>query len=73
MANLPKKVKGVDQEYTWTEQSIAGYRRRTTVKGDVTTFTNTPAGPEEPPIPIEDITPPLSIEIIINHVGDCFD
>ena len=69
---LPKYKDGVEIEYTWSEQSIVGYTQ-TSVKtiGTVTTFTNkyrvptVPTPPEEPK--------PLIVEVIINHVGDCYD
>ena len=73
---------GID--YTWTEQSVVGYTRTsvTTVNG-VTVFTNRyrpvvvpPPPGNEPGIPttvFEDYDTPLGVEVIINHVGDCYE
>ena len=74
--------------YTWREQEAIGYRQTgMTREGTVTTFTNTlwerpatpPANAGNPPVPgqtwltIEEYDTPLGVEVIINHVGDCFD
>ncbi len=74
--------------YTWREQEAIGYRQTgMTREGTVTTFTNTlwerpatpPANAGNPPVPgqtwltVEEYDTPLGVEVIINHVGDCFD
>jgi hypothetical protein len=71
--NLPKYYKGEEIVYTWREQEVLGYRLTSTVvEGNVTTFTN--YLPERPPeVPVEEYETPLGLEVIINHVGDCFD
>ena len=59
--------------YTWGEPSIPGYRGTIIRDGDITTITNkliTPPG--EPPVVIPE-TEPVIVEVLINHVGDCFD
>ena len=64
---------------------MLGYTQTKVVTtGDVTYFTNTynvvlpppptPGKPDTPKKPtIENHVTPLGIEVIINHVGDCFD
>jgi hypothetical protein len=81
--NLPKFVNGAEVQYTWSEQSVLGYTL-TDVRtvGDTTIFTNS-YRIEMPPTPdgkkskglhvIEDYGTPLGIEILINHVGDCYE
>ena len=77
--HLPTKGEdGKTIEYTWKEQAVLGYKLvsvKTT--GTVTVFTNAPVkrpgGPGTPYLIIEEYGTPLGIEIIINHVGDCFD
>jgi len=74
--------------YTWSEQSVLGYTQVSNVTtGGMTVITNRyrppvvppsvpgnpPSDEDEPPIIIEDYDTPLGIEVIINHVGDCFD
>ena len=84
--NLPTIVNGQAAVYTWKEQPVLGYKEGTvSVKGDVTVFTNTiwkrpdtPTQGKKPKTPgevvnIEEYETPLGVEIIINHVGDCFD
>ena len=85
--HLPVYKNGQRIEYTWTEQETLGYvlTSITTVNG-VTTIINAPwtrpeppEGRRIPPIPgepteeIDDFDTPLGVEVIINHVGDCFD
>ncbi len=86
---LPKKTEdGTEITYTWTEQRIGGYRQtdRETI-GNVTTFTNAlysipepPEGYKPPKKPrgggyteFDEYETALGIEVMINHVGDCFD
>ena len=75
--NLPKYFKGEEIRYTWSEQTVLGYKQTgVAVDGDTTTFTNTytlPPTPGTPPVPIDEYGTPLGIDVIINHVGDCFD
>ena len=83
--DLPKYKNGDLINYTWSEQSVLGYTQTKVVTtGDVTYFTNTynvvlpppptPGKPDTPKKPtIENHVTPLGIEVIINHVGDCFD
>lgn len=83
--NLPKYVNGEEVRYTWSEQSVLGYTL-TDVRtvGDTTIFTNSyrmPLPPTEDGTPntgtrlhiLEDYGTPLGIEILINHVGDCYE
>ena len=73
--------------YTWKEQAVIGYDQTgMTTAGTETTFTNTlwqrpetPATFKPKKAPGREFTEfheyetPLGVEIIINHVGDCFD
>lgn len=84
--NLPTIVNGKEAVYTWTEQSVLGYKKGVkTEKNGVTIFTNTIwKRPDNPPkgkkpktpgevVDIEEYDTPLGVDVIINHVGDCFD
>ena len=86
--NLPALYEGKKIEYTWTEQEVIGYNEPTVEKtGTMTVFTNsiwkrpegTPTRGKTPDLPgkpteiLEDYGTPLGIEVLINHVGDCFD
>ncbi|MBQ6365991.1 MAG: Cna B-type domain-containing protein, partial [Oscillospiraceae bacterium] len=86
--NLPVYKHGEKVDYTWSEQEVLGYTQTSVIiTDDMTVFTNTyrhrpppppdtpvpPNVPGEPLIEIEDYGTPLGIEVIINHVGDCFD
>ena len=76
VTDLPKYENGTEIKYTWSEQTVIGYRQtNVTVTGDTTIFTNTYQPPYKPdePIIIDDTPTPLSIDVEINHVGDCFD
>ena len=79
-------VNGQPAEYTWTEQELIGYKLESMVtEGTVTVVTNKrwtrPDNPTEgktPQLPgeeifIEEYETPLGVDVIINHVGDCFD
>ena len=70
---LPK-FDGEDEiVYTWTEGEALGYTQTSVVvNGDTTTFTNR-FRRRVPETPIEEYETPLAVEVIINHVGDCFD
>jgi hypothetical protein len=77
--NLPKYRNGELITYTWSEQTVAGYTLTdVTIQGNATIFTNTYSVPTPPgPLPtteiIDEYGTPLGVEVIINHVGDCFD
>ena len=84
--NLPTRVNGKPVTYTWTEQNVLGYDLTDVkVDGNTTTFTNTlwkrpehgggkkPKTPGTPVEYIDEYDTPLGVEIVINHVGDCFD
>ena len=85
--DLPTQVNGQKATYEWKEQQVLGYKlREATEAGSTWTFTNvstetpttgTPKGvtkthkgiTEE----LEDYDTPLGVNVMINHVGDCFD
>jgi hypothetical protein len=85
--NLPTRVNGEPVTYTWTEQQVIGYTLTGVVtEGNLTTFTNrywerpqnpqnanTPRLPGKPVYVFDEYETPLGVEIVINHVGDCFD
>ncbi len=85
--NLPVRINGQPAEYSWKEQETLGYvAEGKSVSGSVTVFTNRiseiPQVPDEyrkPRTPggswamFEDYQTALGVELIINHVGDCFD
>ena len=87
ITGLPTRINGKPAVYTWTEQRIIGYELESQVtEGSVTTFTNKPwTRPDAPSqgrkpktagdtwYVFEDYDTPLGVEVIINHVGDCFD
>ena len=86
ITGLPAKLNGEPAAYTWTEQAVLGYvQESTTTNGTVTVITNklwtrpdTPTQGRTPKFPgetvdIEEYDTPLGIEVVINHVGDCFD
>ena len=86
--NLPTRVNGQPVTYTWTEQQVLNYNLTDMVtENNVTTFTNTIWTRPEPPTTggrkpktpgetvevFEEYETPLGVEVMINHVGDCFD
>ena len=85
--NLPTRVNGQPVTYTWTEQRVIGYTKvREVTEGNMTTFTNRiwerpkennggkkPKTVGDTVITFEEYETPLGVEIVINHVGDCFD
>ncbi len=85
--DLPTIVNGQHVHYAWTEQDVLGYTLESvTQNGNSMTFTNAvwqrPENPTQgrpPKTPgntyyvFEDYETPLGVEIVINHVGDCFD
>ena len=80
---------GNEIEYTWSEESVIGYTLEGIyTKEDYTTIINkvwtrpekptkgkTPktAGRKVTTITFEDYETPLGVNVMINHVGDCFD
>lgn len=85
--NLPTKLNGKDVTYSWKEEESVGYvLAGTEVSGNSVVFynhaTNVPKIPEWMPqakVPgdmwfiFEEYETALGGEILINHVGDCFD
>ena len=87
MEELPAIINGQPVTYTWTEQEMVGYTlEKTEHEGNTTTFTNKmyekalvpddqkpPKGPGTTVYVFEEYDTPLGVEVVINHVGDCFD
>ena len=88
ISDLPVIRFGQPVSYSWTEQEVLGYTLTdTTVVNNTTIFTNsmrrtgrTPPEQKAPPkgrgnkyLIIEDYGTPLGVDVVINHVGDCFD
>ena len=85
--NLPLYVDGKLVQYTWKEQEVIGYvQSGAATNGGTTVFTNSlwqrPAVEDDVEKPkvagdtwyvFEEYETPLGVEVIINHVGDCFD
>ena len=85
--DLPVIVNGEKAEYAWKEQSVLSYTlNRVEEKDGVAIFYNrvwerpeNPTQGKAPKVPgkamvtLDDYDTPLGVEIIINHVGDCFD
>ncbi len=85
--NLPVRINGEEVTYTWSEQETVGYvLESATTEGSVTTFRNRvvriPEPPEESKKPkkpgsviavFEEYQTALGVDVMINHVGDCFD
>ena len=85
--NLPTVVNGQPAKYAWKEQEILNYTLEgVEQRGNTMTFTNAvwkrpdnPPQGKKPKTPgqtwyvFEEYDTPLGVEIIINHVGDCFD
>ena len=87
--NLPAEKDGVPITYTWSEQSVFGYTLVENRKdGNTTIFVNryspvvvppTPKNPAkrkvpgEPVVYFDDYETPLGVQVIINHVGDCYE
>ncbi len=84
--DLPAYVNGQPAVYTWREQSVIGYAQSVSMNGNSAVFTNTlwqrpevADEEEKPKVPgdtyyvFEEYETPLGVELIINHVGDCFD
>lgn len=87
VSDLPAMSGGVPISYSWTEATVLGYTLvSATTSGGVTTLTNrvqeTPKvqeGQAQPKVPrdvtvsIDDYDTALGLNVLINHVGDCFD
>jgi hypothetical protein len=88
ISDLPIMMYGQPMSYSWTEQEVLGYTQsEVSVVGNTTIFTNyMRRRPENPPedkkvtkqrgnsyVIIEDYGTPLGVDVVINHVGDCFD
>ena len=88
ISDLPIMMHGQPMSYSWTEQEVLGYTQsEVSVVGNTTIFTNyMRRRPENPPedkkvtkqrgnsyVIIEDYGTPLGVDVVINHVGDCFD
>ena len=85
--NLPTVLNGKPVQYSWVEQETVNYRRVGEVtEGNLTTFTNQvvqipqvqenqpkPKTPEGGWLRIDDYDTALGMNLLINHVGDCFD
>ena len=85
--DLPTIVNGQPAKYGWKEQAVIGYTLTgVTEEGNTMTFTNTiwerpetPTAGKTPKTPgetwyfFEEYDTPLGVEVVINHVGDCFD
>lgn len=85
--NLPTVLNGKPVQYSWVEQETVNYRRVGEVtEGNLTTFTNQvvqipqvqenqpkPKTPEGGWLRIDDYDTALGMDLLINHVGDCFD
>jgi hypothetical protein len=85
--NLPATKDGRPITYTWTERSVPEYvLTDTQANGNETVITNSLW--ERPPVPEDEVPPkvpgrpvvvldeyetPLGVEVMINHVGDCFE
>ena len=87
VGNLPTRVNGAETVYTWSEEPVIGYvLEDIRVSGQMTEIVNKPWDRENIPenqkpkrVPgntfyiFEDYDTPLGVEVLINHVGDCFD
>lgn len=87
VSDLPTIVNGQPAQYAWREQQVIGYTLTGVTEAERTmTFTNTlwerpetPTAGKKPRTAgdtwyvFEEYETPLGVEIMINHVGDCFD
>ena len=84
--HLPTIVNGKKAVYAWREQEVLSYKlQEAKEQGSTITFINTlinppkdnPPGNNKPPrevvTKLEEYDTPLGVDVIINHVGDCFD
>ena len=81
---LPTRINGEAVTYSWTEQRVPGYTAEVAVEGNATVFTNTlPQVPNTGKKKVktggdrwatfEEYDTALGGQLLINHVGDCFD
>ena len=85
--NLPTRINGEPVTYSWTEQAVVYYTQDSVRQEGTTTFFTNKLW-EKPLVPADQVPPkgrgdkvyvfdeydtPLGVEVIINHVGDCFD
>ncbi len=87
VTGLPTVVDGKQAVYAWKEQEVLGYTLvDAKEQGGTVTFTNRvwkrPDNPTKGGTPktrgttvttLEDYDTPLGVDVMINHVGDCFD
>ena len=87
VSDLPTMVNGQPVQYAWKEQQAIGYVQSGVVQdGSTMIFTNTlwtrpelEEGETAPKVAgdvwyvFEEYETPLGVEVMINHVGDCFD
>jgi len=88
VSDLPTRINGQEVTYSWREQEVVGYvQGNTSVNGISTVFTNRlariPEVPEDQPQPdvprgtgwviFGEYDTALGGNVLINHVGDCFD
>ena len=83
ITDLPAIVNGKPAVYTWTEERVPGYTEESkVVSGSVTTFTNKIIGTPKTGKAktggdswafFDEYDTPLGGQLLINHVGDCFD
>ena len=87
VTGLPKTENGQEIAYTWSEQGAIGYVQLSAeTNGNTTVFTNglyqRPEVEDEEEKPkvhgetlyiFDEYETPLGVEVMINHVGDCFD
>ena len=86
ITELPKYVDGKEAVYTWSEPEVFGYQIKSMeTNGSLTVITNEPyqkkgtpkgktpkrSGPSTEEL--DDYRTPLGVNVMINHVGDCFD
>ena len=84
--DLPTRINGEPVTYSVREQEVLGYTGTAAQTGNTMVFTNTlyerpelPPDAGNPRLPgetwylFEEYETPLGVEVIINHVGDCFD
>ena len=85
--DLPTVVNGQPAKYAWKEQEVIGYTLVSVKEeGNTMIFTNAVwTRPENPPTGrppkttgetwyvFEEYDTPLGVDVVINHVGDCFD
>ena len=81
--DLPAIVNGKPAEYTWFEERVAGYKQESQeVNGNAAVFTNRLIGTPNPGKAktggdrwaiFEEYDTALGGQLLINHVGDCFD